>query len=252
VRRLVTVVVVLFLTGACGALGSDDPLVETTERLGEIRSGRLRFRLVAATHAGERTGFEVAGKFALPASRGLPEADVTYSRIGTEPAFPPLRFIATGEQAFVEIEGQAYELPPGQVDALRGAVDSGDQGPFDQLDIEAWVPERRVSEGGTVDGATTERIRGELDVVAAANDLLAMARSFAGAAVPRLEGKQAERLENAVDSASLEVVAGEDDHLLRRLRVAVDLGGRAPESLKESIEDLLGVSFDLELELRRE
>jgi hypothetical protein len=248
-RKLATIVVVFLITSGCGAFGSDDPLTETAQRLGEIHSGELTFRVVAASSEGGQTGFEIEGPFAIPRDGALPEAELTYTRIGAETA-APLRFIATGEQAFVEVDGQAYELGQDQVGALRGAADAGDQGPFDQLDIAAWVMRPHVSNGGKVDGVTTERVRGELDVVTAANDLLAMARSFAGAAVPNLQGEQAERLREAVDSATLEVVTGLEDRLLRRLHIAIDLGGRVPESLNGSLEGLLGVDFDLELELR--
>ncbi len=96
-----------------------------------------------------------------------------------------------------------------------------------------------------MDGVETETITGRLDVVAAANDLFNLARDFAGTTVPAIEGEEAERLRGAVESASLELIVGRDDELLRRLRIDVDLAATAPDRLEPALSELLGVRFQL-------
>jgi hypothetical protein len=100
-----------------------------------------------------------------------------------------------------------------------------------------------TSEGEPVDGVETETIAGRLDVVAAANDLFDLARDFAGTTVPAIEGEEAERLRGAVESASLELIVGRDDELLRRLRI--DVAATAPDRLEPALSELLGVRFQL-------
>lgn len=81
--------------------------------------------------------------------------------------------------------------------------------------------------------------------MAAANDLFGLARDLGGTTVPAVEGEEAERLRAAVESASLEVVIGRDDELLRRLRIDVDLTATAPDRLEPALAELLGVRFQL-------
>lgn len=154
-------------------------------------------------------------------------------------------FISTGKAAYVEIGGTAYELPPENTESLRGDPQAAEEGPFDQLELDTWVTDPETSEGETVDGVETETIAGRLDVVAAANDLFGLARDLGGTTVPAVEGEEAERLRAAVESASLEVVIGRDDELLRRLRIDVDLTATAPDRLEPALAELLGVRFQL-------
>jgi hypothetical protein len=248
-KRPVAGSVLLLCLFACGPFAADDPLAATQAKLGDIRSGTMELRIVASSRSGEATGFALTGPFSLPEGDALPEAELTLEQIGTE-ELGPLVFISTGDVAFIEVEGQAYKLPAEQTPSLRGAAEPGDQGPFSGLDIVAWVSEANVSDGGMLDGVETEIVRGDLDVVAAANDLLEAARDFGGVDVPAIEDQEAERLGRAVESASLELITGKEDRLLRRLRIAIDIGASAPANLDPALADLLGVEFRLLLEIR--
>jgi hypothetical protein len=248
VRKIWVSSLLVLLGSGCGGLGAGSPLAVAGDNLAEIRSGDITLRLVAATHAGAETGFAISGPFSMPEDDSLPEAELTIEQIGPQSGDPVL-FISTGETAFVEIDGDAYELSPEQVNSLRGSSQPGDEGPFDGLDLDTWVTNPEVSEGDVVDGVETETIRGRLDVVAAANDLFSMARDFGGVVVSDIESEEAERLRNAVESATLEVVVGKNDGLLRRLDIDVDLSAAAPERLEPALSDLLGVGFELFLEI---
>jgi hypothetical protein len=242
-------VLLLWLSVACGPFAADDPLTETAAKLGDIRSGTMELRVMASSRSGEATGFALTGRFSLPEGDALPEAELALEQIGTEEP-EPVVFIATGDAAFIEVEGQAYELPAEQTPSLRGAAEPGEQGPFSGLDIGAWVSESNVSDGGMLDGVETEIVRGDLDVVAAANDLFEAARVFGSVDVPTIEDREAERLGRAVESATLEVITGKEDRLLRKLRIAIDFGASAPASLDPALADLLGVEFRLLLAIR--
>src|SRR5687767_7311282 len=110
-RRVALLVAVLAagLT-ACGGGGGDaeDILAETSENLGEIKSGDLKMELLFSSNDGERVGFTLQGPFALRSGE-LPEAQLDYTQLaGSQSATQT--FITKGDTAYVRIGGTTYEL----------------------------------------------------------------------------------------------------------------------------------------------
>jgi hypothetical protein len=176
----------------------------------------------------------------------LPVAKIAYTQIaGANKS--TATFISTGTKAYAEVNGKAYELPSSATHALRQAAGgSGGSSTFGELRIDNWVKDSSVTDGGQVGGARTDRVSGDLDVVAAANGLLDLVRQL-GRAAPAIEGDQAKQLENAVKASSFELWSGRDDHLLRRLLLHADLGLDVPESLRRALGDVVGAKIDFEL-----
>jgi hypothetical protein len=235
--------VALAFTG-CGLFGG--PLEKTAAKLGDIRSGILEMRVIASTPAGQRTGFELKGPFAMPEGEELPQANLTYTRFaGT--AEDTFGFISTGKAAFIKVGERSYELPEEKVQSMRGSGSAGSRGPFSGLDLDGWVPDSEVVV--SEQDSETETVTGDLDVVAAVNDLLGIAREYGGVDRPEIEGEDADLLRRAVKQASLELVTGKEDRILRSLAVSVDFGGDPPEAFKRALEGISGVNFTLELKL---
>lgn len=143
-----------------------------------------------------------------------------------------------------------YELPDAMTAGLR-APEGGTQpveGP-EELEIGDWMVDPEVSEGGEVRGADTDRIRSRLDVVAAVNDMLALARGLGAPDLGTLEGDGAEQLRRAVQSSSIDVFTGKEDRLLRRLAIDVEFGATGPPELEQVLGELGGAHlvFDLEI-----
>jgi hypothetical protein len=237
---------IVFLV-SCGPFSPQGPLQEAATKLGEVRSGTLVLRVSARTRAGDETGFHLSGPFSFPEDESLPEAQITYRRVGSDVA--PLVFTSTGDHAYLRVDGQNYQLPPEQVSSLRGASEPDDVGPFDALKMDEWLLDAAEQDGPRLDGVDTRLIRGDVDVVAAANDLFAMARDFGGSDLPAIEGEEAQRLRRAVTAAHLQAAVGKSDGYVRRLRIAVNLSEEAPERLAPQLEELLGVRFALELRI---
>ncbi len=222
------------------------PLEKTAAKLGDIRSGNMEMRLVASTPAGQKTGFELKGPFSMPEGQGLPEADLTYTRFAGK-AEDVFGFVSTGDAAFIRVGQRTYCLPNEKVQSMRGSDDAGNRGPFSGLDLDDWVPDSEVVT--SEDGSNTETVSGELDVVAAINDLLGIARDYGGIDRPEIEGDDAELLRGAVKQANLRMVTGKDDRILRSLLVTVDFGGDPPEAFRKALEGISGVNFTLQLKL---
>jgi hypothetical protein len=246
VLRLACILAVLAVAlTACGqGPNAQDVLSQTAANLDEIRSGDLSLRLIVAARGGEQAGFELAGPVALAKEGALPVAEIEYTQIaGDERA--AVAFISTGERAYVEIGETVYALRPGQVDELRGG--GAATGGLGELRIEDWFVEPELSGGGEVGGTETDRIAADVDVVAAANDLIQLARELGAANVDRIEGESATQLRRSVESATIEVYTGEEDRLLRRLAIDARLRADVPREVEEALGTFGGARFTLEL-----
>jgi len=235
---------------SCGG-GADGAIEETADKLGELRSGQLSVKLlVSPSVEGADIGFELEGPFELSRRDGeLPLTKLRYTQIAGEQK-GDVEFVSTADGAWVDVEGQAYELPPDRVQGLRGAGPGGEgEGPLGDLDLASWTSNEKSSESGDM-----ERITADVDVVKALNDAIDALGELGGGdavgALKPLEGEEAEKLEKAVRSAPFELVTGKDDRLLRRLKLTLDIGTDAPRELAGGLGNLSGakVQFDLRID----
>ncbi|MFN2471433.1 MAG: hypothetical protein ABR583_10715 [Gaiellaceae bacterium] len=253
-RVIAASLAVLALAAGCGGDGGEgaadarDRLARTAAKLGEIRSGVLDLRLVLDPKGNdtERVGFEVHGPFALDEG-GAARFSVDYTQIHGERE-ATVKLISTGKQAYVTVGGTSYELPPGQAAELRdaGGAVGGDDG-LGQLELDDWIQDPRLSDGDDVGGDETDRISARLDVAAAAEDLLALARDAGAGDVGELSQEELKRLRDAVDEATIEVLSGSDDDLLRRLDIDASLGLDVPDELADLVGEVVGAKLDVEL-----
>ena len=254
---------------ACGGEAPGEVVARTQANLARIRSGDLDARLVIAAEGPKRTGatgFELHGPFELPRSAGdLPKARIAYTQIaGSRRATVTL--VSTGERAYIEVRGKAYELTSDQERQLReeggplgGGSGSGTGGatasPTGSLDLAAWLREPDLSAGERIGGAETDRVTGEVDVASVVTDVLGAAERLG---VPReavgggaLRGAGDERLDRAVSASSIELLTGREDRLLRRLQLGIKLDAKAAAGGGASLGDVEAVRVDLELAIER-
>jgi hypothetical protein len=250
-RALLLCVAMALSTAACGGGGdAESVLSDTASRLGEVRSGELSVSLIAEG-GGTRAGFDLTGPFALPEDGRLPVAKLAYTQIAGQRQ-ATVTLISTGEKAFVEANGSTYVLPQKQTERLRGvgaSVGSGGSSGrgLGSIGLDEWLVDPQVSEGEQVGDAETERISAELDVVQAANDLLALLAAFQGGQAPLIQGRDAETLRAATEEATVEILTGTEDRLLRSLVVDLRLSADAPQGLREQLGPLGRAHFRLEL-----
>jgi hypothetical protein len=258
VRRLAVAVVVLTLIAAgCGDDKSpaQQALADAEKGLGRVSSGDLTMQLLASP-SGRSTqrgvGFRIEGPFRVAEHKGeLPVADLEYTRI-TGAARSTSGFVSTGEEAFVEVDGVYRRLDDAQVDDLRVTDDAEGVG-LEGLALEDWVEKPTARSGPRVDGVATRRITGGVDAVPAINDLLDLAGGFGAPgddAPTRLEGQGADAVRRAVRSATMVLLVGAEDNLLRRLELVIDLSVRDPE-VRTALQGLAGARLSLDLEVNR-
>ena len=248
-RRVLPAAGVALVLAGCGGGDAHDVLGETAGNLGKIRSGTLHFELVVDPRAaGARNpfGFKLDGPFALGRGNSLPVLRVAYTQIANGTS-ATVTIVSTGRKAYVETGGKTYELGPSQTEQLRTAgAQARAAGGLAQFPVESWIEDAELSDGGEVGGAETDKISARVDVVAAANDLLDLARAF-GRDVPAVRGREAKRLADSVRSSSFELHTGKDDRLLRRLAIDVDFGLDVPQGLRAALGDLVGAKVRFRL-----
>lgn len=211
----------------------------------------MRVVLGGAEEAGGGdVGFELSGPFSLPEAGQLPIADIEYTQLAG-PERGEASFISTGDAAFVELEGTTYELPEEQLEGLRAPEEetSGVE-VFGDLEVDQWIVDPELNEGGEVGGAETDRVSGELDVVTALNDLLDVAAQFGASGfggLSQVEGDSAEQLENAVESATIEIYSGTEDRLLRRVDIEIEFGASGSGEVSDEVAGVLGTRLTLEM-----
>jgi hypothetical protein len=251
VYRLGALVLSAVLLVACGGNGgsAEDVLAETAENLEEIESGRLTMRLVVTPKGAESepVGFELAGPFSLAGAGELPVARVVYTQIRGS-ARGGVTIVSTGRKAYVDVGGQVYELPPEQANELRTAAEELEEGKgLGELGLDDWIEEPKLSDGGLVAGVETDRIDANLDVAAAAQDLVELARGLAQGSLGDLSDADEQTIERATREAKLRLFTGKEDRLLRRLDVDVDLGFAVPAQLRNALGNLVGARIEFEL-----
>jgi hypothetical protein len=251
VNRLAPLALAAVALAACGGDGgsAEDVLADTADNLEEIQSGRLTMRLVVTPKGedAETVGFELRGPFSLDGPGDLPVARIEYTQIRGS-ARGAVTVVSTGRKAYIEVDGQAYELPAEQADELRAAGEDLEEGEgLGELGLDDWIEDPKLSEGGVLAGVETDRIDADLDVASAAHDLVEVARGLAQGSLDDLSDTDAQTIERATRSAKLQLFTGEEDRLLRRLNIDVDLGFRVPSELRDALGNLVGARIDFEL-----
>jgi hypothetical protein len=244
---------VALLLGSCARPSAEEVLADTAANLGRIHSGVLGMRMMAESTgqlAGEM-GFELEGPFALPVGdESLPVAEFRYTQIAG-PESAEATFLSTGEQAFVEIEGQAYEL---QADALAeepAAAPAAAAAGLGTLRLNEWIREPELSDGGEVGGTDTWRVTADLNAGAAIPDLMELSGSLGSTGfLAAFEGAGSEQLEQAVESSTIEIYTGKDDRLLRRLVMDIRLGlSHLEAELGDAVTGLADMHLRFEVEV---
>jgi len=242
-RRLAALACVLAMAAAaCGGGGTEAERVveETGSKLGAIRSGVLQFRLTAgaigASGEDPEVGFELSGPFALAEPGALPVTQIDYTRIAGQ-ARTTTQLVSNGSRAFVVIDGTAYQLPFEQTERLRAPRQASDDDGLGGLRVSAWVDDPQLAPGEAVGDSPTDRVTGTVDVVRTLNDLFAFGRSVGASelAVPEITGDDADQLRRVTESATLELLTGTDDRLLRRLSVDIRLSAQVPDRVRAAL-----------------
>ncbi|MBB4662649.1 hypothetical protein [Conexibacter arvalis] len=213
----------------------------------DVRSGRISLSL-AVDAGGQAFSLGLAGPFENVGDDAYPKFDLSIdARLGAQGSFTA-GAVSTSDRLFLEVEGNAYELPAELLESAQRSRDPAGRLSIPDLDPQSWIDDPEVAGEESVGGAETYHITGEVNVAALLDSIdrvLAEAdrqglSGVTGGEVPRsLPADTRADIEEAVRSAEVDVWTGKDDKTLRKLQV---------DLVVEPRDDRRGtVSFVLEL-----
>jgi hypothetical protein len=249
---------------ACGGSGSsDDPQTVLEEATFKgIESGDLDLSAHAKGSEGS-VQIDLSGPFRATGGENLPELALSSKVDGT--AFEREVHFQGGvvlfpDRAYVEYEGTNYEVDPTTYGFLKSSLEQAEQQGSKKnagnlnacreaaagLDLSDFVKHLKNEGSADVDGTSTTKLSGELDVSSSLDALIKLTESPACEAQLRAAGPLSyerlkvakEEVAEAVKKAHADVYVGEDDHIVRKV-----VGELAISPSKRS-----GTSFELEFE----
>jgi hypothetical protein len=251
------------LVAACGGGGGNDEdpqqvLDQTFNNPTSIQSGTFDLDFRIETSGGDSPGsleVKLGGRFQTRPSQ-LPEFDVDASlkgEGGSQSFSGTGGLTATADAAFVNYQGTDYAVPQQLYDEftttyaeLQGQNNEGESSNLlKALNISPanWLSDLKNDGTEDVEGTKTIHISGTANVSKLVEDLKAIAQK-AGNAVGNVDTDQLNRLNDVIQSGDIDVFSGEEDKLLRRFQVGVDL--KPPEGTPGA-PDSLTIDFQLNL-----
>ena len=232
--------------GGGGGGGSEDPnqvLDQTFNNPTKVSSGNLDISL-NATAEGSQSGSltaTIAGPFQSDTNNQttFPQLDLT-AKISASGAGQSFNFdgglTATKDNAYVEYQGQAYEVGSSIFQQFKTAyeqsVKKAQSGQGNQsssflqqlgIDPKTWLTNVTNEGDESVDGQDTIHIHGDANVDQIASDLQKIAQKTPGGTVRTLSPAQLDQVKSAIQDASVDVYSGKDDHLLRKLSLSLSI-----------------------------
>lgn len=241
-----------------GPPSAAEVLRDGTTRVKDIERGsfgiELRVNPRGKASAAQPARFRLYGPFELRTGKPLPVARVSQT-ISAGSTTQTVTVITTGDDAFVEVGGKAYVVPPQLRSQLQATVKElkrpgagGKRGAAGlKLGFDRWMLKPVIVDGGKLGGVDTWKVESPVDVVKALTDVLTSARSFGsstGTSLPdALGATDAAKLRRSVDEAYVEVFVGKDDRLLRKVDLKLDL--KASRDASESLPGLEGARVEI-------
>jgi hypothetical protein len=249
------------VVAGCGGGSSsndEDPqkvLDETFNNPTKITSGNVGISVNGSAEGDESGDFsaQISGPFQSEGENTFPQFDLT-ANVSASSGGPSLSFdgslIATKDNAYVEYQDQAYEVgadiykrftqayakaaKQNQSQSAGGANVLGQFG----VDPKTWLT--NVTNEGTTDveGEDTIHIHGDADVEQIVTDLQKISQQTGSTATQQITPEQLDMLKSAVQDASIDVYSGTDDHLLRKLALALSITPPASSGASVSSVDV--------------
>jgi hypothetical protein len=251
------------LLAACGGDGGndEDPQRVLTETFGNptpIESGNFDLELRIEANGGESPGTveaKLGGHFQSVAPDQFPQFDFDVSlraESGSQTFSGSGGLTATGDRAFVNIQGTEYTVPQALYEQftttfaqLQSQTGSNPQAGLLQrlnIDLASWLTDLENEGTEDVEGQKTIHVSGTANVPQIVNDLKTIAQD-AGQSVD-VDVSQLDQLNDTIQSGNVDVNTGETDKLLRRLGLELSL---KPPPGTPGAPDSLELHFQLNL-----
>jgi len=261
---LALALVAALLLAACGGGGENDEdpqqvLTQTFSNPTPIKSGNFDLDFKIEANGGESPGtleVKLGGQFQSQDPGQFPQFDFDVSlraESGSQTFSGSGGLTATGDRAFVNIQGTEYAVPQQLYDRFtsRYAQLQSQNGSNPQVgllqrlnvDLSDWLMDLKNEGTEDVEGQQTIHISGKANVPQIVNDVKKIAKD-AGRSAGNVDVNQLDQLNGTIQSGDVDVNTGETDKLLRRLGLSFDL---KPPPGTPGAPDSLELHFQLNL-----
>jgi hypothetical protein len=157
--------------------------------------------------------------------------------------------ISTGQNAYVNFQGTAYEVGAAQVAKLNQQSGSGKTLKDFGIDPQAWVKNPQDKGSENVDGVDTTHVGADLDIGKMFTDFnktIQQAGAVSSAAPSQLTPDQIAKIEQVVQNPKFDIFVGKSDNVIRRLSVSIDF--QIPSSAQAQFQGATGgtLSFSID------
>jgi hypothetical protein len=231
--------VAALLLAACGGGGNDEDPQQVLDRTSaSIHSGTFDLDVRLETSGGDSPGkveAKLGGKFQSQGADKFPELDLDVSlkaEGGSQSFSGTGGLISTGDNAFINFQGTDYSVPRSlydefvstyaQLQSQNGSTQSQDLLQSLNINLSDWLTDLNNDGTEDVEGTKTIHISGSANVPQIVDDLKRIATK-AGKAAGNVNPAELDRLKDTIKSGDVDVYTGEDDNLLRRLQLNLEL-----------------------------
>ena len=226
--------------GGGGGGDVDQILQETFSDSGRIESGNLEAK-VSGGEGDQQATLELSGPFQSQGDQQLPLVALNGSFSGSGQEFEA-GVVNTGEKGYVNFQGEDYEVSGPVYEQFKASYEQaasqgGEEGQSLAslgLNPRDWLTDAKIEgEAEDVGGTETTKITGGVDVAAVLDDInaaLEKMRSLGldgSAQLPeQITPEQKQQVIDSVEDARVEVYSGNDDRILRRMKVDLTAQGQ--------------------------
>ncbi|CAA9497590.1 MAG: hypothetical protein AVDCRST_MAG17-1153 [uncultured Solirubrobacterales bacterium] len=201
-------------------IGSADVAIDASLEINGVRQLEQPVRL------------QIRGPYRSGANRAIPQADLGINFSGGGQNFAA-GLVSTGQNAWVEFLGQAYEVGQQQVAAVNQQIAAGAARQQSRslrefgVDPRSWLEDPSIEGEEEIAGTETQHVSAGINVGRMLEDLNTVGQRASGqvggaGAARQLSAEQRERIERIVQDPEFDVYVGEDNRV-RRLSTVLDL-----------------------------
>ncbi|HKN94979.1 MAG TPA: hypothetical protein VJU60_11650 [Thermoleophilaceae bacterium] len=257
----------VFVSACGGGSGSNDK--SATQLLNTafhqpIKSADVNFNLQVQVNGvqslSEPISFKFSGPYVNNGPGKLPSMDLSASIVGGGQSVP-FGLTSTGDDFFVKVRGQAYDVGKQTVARLnqqlaqQKAQNKQKTTSLSELGIHpsTWLSGAKNAGDSTVDGTPVTHISADLDVSKVLDDLNSLVQkaptsSLNGASKPpQLSEQQKSEIEQVVKNPHIDVYVAKSDNTVRRIATSLNIS--VPKDQQSKVNGATGGTLQLSIDL---
>jgi hypothetical protein len=254
VRKLALIMLLAVLSFGLVACGGDDEpasgggsssgdvdqiLQETFSDSSRIESGNLE-ATISGGEGDQQATLTLSGPFQSQGDKQLPLVAMSGSFSGSGEEFEA-GVVNTGEKGYVSFQGENYEVSGPVYEQFKAAYEQaamqgGEEGQSLSslgLNPRDWLTDAKIEGDADVGGTETTKITGGVDVAAVVDDVNAALEKMRSLGLDgsdqlpeQITPEQKQQATEAVQDARVEVYSGNDDRILRRMKIDLTAEGQ--------------------------